>query len=82
MSTRGGLTGAKKCVVTTNCEKSAEVIVPEKTGKCDLTVLVNDRFFDHHRPDGIIPRIQNLRTPPGEISADQKTETTSNSSPG
>ena len=35
MSTRGGLTGVfgvdifeKKCVVTTNCEKSAEAIVP------------------------------------------------------
>ena len=38
VSTRGGLTGAsgKKCVVTTNCEKSAEAIVPEgkkKSGK-------------------------------------------------
>ena len=35
MSTRGGLIGVfgvdifeKKCVVTTNCEKSAEAIVP------------------------------------------------------
>ena len=26
--TRGDLTDAKKCAVTTNCEKSAEAIVP------------------------------------------------------
>ena len=31
VSTRGGLTGGgKKTVVTTNCEKSAEAIVPQK----------------------------------------------------
>ena len=29
----------KKCVVTTNCEKSAEVIVPEKKSGKDRTIV-------------------------------------------
>ena len=29
--------------------------------ECDLTVLVNDSFFDHHRPDGIVPFVHYLR---------------------
>lgn len=28
--------------------------------ECDLTVLVNDGFFNHHRPDGIIPFVHHL----------------------
>ena len=51
MSTRGGLTGVlsrhirKKCVVTTNCEKSAEVIVPgEKTsGRTEQSQALSKR---------------------------------------
>ena len=39
MSTRGGLTGgSQRTVVTTNCEKSAQVIVPLKDGK-DRTIV-------------------------------------------
>jgi len=37
--TRGGLTSGRESVVTTNCEKSAEVIVPAEAGK-DRTVVV------------------------------------------
>lgn len=28
--------------------------------ECDLTVLVNDGFFNHHRPDGIVPFVHHL----------------------
>ncbi len=29
--------------------------------ECDAAVLVDDGFFDHHRPDGIVPSIHSLR---------------------
>ena len=39
--TRGGLTGRWKPVVTTNCEKSAEVIVGKAEGPNNVTVQSN-----------------------------------------
>jgi hypothetical protein len=38
--TRGGLTGGIKPVVTTNCEKSAEVIVPIISGRTEQFAVV------------------------------------------
>lgn len=29
--------------------------------ECDLTVLVDDGFFNHHRPDGVIPIVHHFR---------------------
>ena len=29
--------------------------------KCDLTILVDDGFFYHHRPDGAVPVVHHLR---------------------
>ena len=46
MSTRGGLAGAgKKCVVTTNCEKSAEAIVPgeKNSGRAEQSLVLSKR---------------------------------------
>ena len=29
--------------------------------KCDLSILMDDSFFNHHRPDGVIPIVHHLR---------------------
>ena len=29
--------------------------------KCDLSILVNDGFFNHHRPDGVVPIMHHFR---------------------
>ena len=29
--------------------------------KCDLSILVNDGFFNHHRPDGVVPVMHHFR---------------------
>ena len=29
--------------------------------KCDLSILVNDGLFDHHRPDGVVPVMHHSR---------------------
>ena len=29
--------------------------------KCNLTIFVDDSFFDHHRPDGVVPIMHYIR---------------------
>ena len=29
--------------------------------ECDAAILVDNRFFDHHHPDGIVPSVHSLR---------------------
>ena len=29
--------------------------------ECDLSILVNDGFFNHHRPNGVVPVVHHFR---------------------
>ena len=29
--------------------------------KCDLSILVDDGFFNHHRPDGVVPVVHHFQ---------------------